>query len=70
MITNSAVDCDRCGKLTETHILSFFNEDDICMTCQGKEAAHPDYKKAKKAEAKAIKDFARRGKPMNFVGIM
>lgn len=61
--------CDRCGNDTNYHTLSYFNEDDICLSCEEKEVAHPDYEKAKAAEEKAQADFVRRGKPMNFCGI-
>ena len=37
--------CQRCGKETNTHIMSMFNTDDICTECKDKEIEHPHYKK-------------------------
>ena len=56
--------CDRCGKETRVHIMSYFNEDDLCMACSEKEQAHPDYGTAKATEAEAV----RHG-DMNYPGI-
>ena len=42
--------CARCGKETDTHIMSMLNMDEICMECKGKERKHPMYKAACEAE--------------------
>ena len=34
--------------------MSFFNTDWICIECNKKETAHPEYAKAKEAEVKEI----------------
>lgn len=46
--------CERCNKKTNTLIVSFFNTEWICLECQEKEKAHPDYQKAKEAELEAV----------------
>lgn len=56
--------CARCGKETDTTIMSMFNTDVICMDCKKAESAHPDYRKAQDADIAAI----RRG-DYNFKGI-
>jgi hypothetical protein len=48
--------CQRCGKETNTHIMSMFNTDDICTECKDKEIEHPHYKKALFAEIAEIKN--------------
>jgi hypothetical protein len=47
--------CDRCGKTTVGSIMSVFNTDVICFDCKETESAHPDYEKARQAEADAVK---------------
>jgi ribosomal protein L37E len=59
-----AMKCDRCGKETNVHIMSFFNEDDICLDCKEAEKQRPDYKDAVAEDEAAIK----RG-DYNFKGI-
>ena len=41
--------CDRCGKDTNTHIMSWFNKDEICPECKNKERSHPRFQEAKDA---------------------
>lgn len=56
--------CDRCGTDTGMSIMSYFNEDNICMECEEKERKHPKFKEALEADQEAI----RRG-DFNFPGI-
>ena len=42
--------CDRCGGTALVHTMSRFNTDIICIPCEDKEKAHPDYEKARRAE--------------------
>ena len=56
--------CRRCRKETNITTMSWFNEDEICMECDEREQEHPDFKKAKDAERKALVG----GNP-NFPGI-
>jgi hypothetical protein len=48
-------------------IMSRFNTDEICMECEEKEKKHPDYPRAVKAEAAAVRagnyNFPGIGKP-------
>jgi hypothetical protein len=55
--------CDRCGKDTNTKIMSMYNTAEICMECKDAEKQRPDYKDAVKAEEAAIKsgDFNFKG---------
>lgn len=59
--------CGRCRKGTNMTTCSFFNTEMICPACEEKEMAHPDYKKAKEAEAEAVRsgnyNFPGIGKP-------
>lgn len=61
--------CERCGKETNTLIMSMFNTEMICMECKTKERNHPDYKKANDADINAIRNgnynFKGIGKPNN-----
>jgi len=57
-------ECHRCFDATEFHIMSMFDCALICMKCHTSERAHPDYEKAQKAEAEAVKNGDR-----NFEGI-
>lgn len=63
--------CDRCKKPTAVHTLSWFNEQDICLSCGDKEEAHPKYQEAKLAENEAIEndvpDFCGIGLPDDLV---
>lgn len=56
--------CKRCGETTSFFITSMFNTDTICAACLDREQAHPDYEKARRAEA----DQVRQGN-FNFPGI-
>jgi len=44
--------------------MSYFNTDDCCLDCLEKERQHPDYKRAKEAEMRAV----QRG-DYNFPGV-
>ena len=46
--------CDRCGDKTTVHTMSWFNTDDICMSCSDEEEQHPDYDYAKEKERAAV----------------
>jgi len=60
-------ECKRCGKDKGAFTMSRFNTDRICMDCQEKEKAHPDYPKAVEAELAQCKqgnyNFEGIGKP-------
>ena len=56
--------CSRCGKATDTWILSMFNTQEICLECKEQEKNHPRYQEACEADRKAI----QRG-DYNFKGI-
>lgn len=56
--------CDRCHKPARAHAMSYFNTDDCCLDCLEKERQHPDYKRAKEAEMRAV----QRG-DYNFPGV-
>jgi RecJ-like exonuclease len=59
--------CDRCGKETNTHIMSMFNTESVCPKCKKKEEEHPMYNAAREAELEAVKaglyNFPGIGKP-------
>ena len=56
--------CERCGKESNVMTMSYFNTQMICMDCNAKERAHPQYEYAKEVELKACLDGN-----MNFGGI-
>lgn len=56
--------CDRCGKDTDSHKMSWFNKQDLCPSCQQVESNHPRYKEAKEA----VLEHERSG-DMNWEGI-
>jgi len=56
--------CDRCGKESLASTGSWFTTEQICLSCSSAEKEHPDYEKARAAEAEAV----RRG-DYNFPGI-
>lgn len=58
------MNCDRCGEKTGAFITSYFNTEIICMDCQKKESAHPQYEHAREVEIAAVE----RG-DYNFPGI-
>ncbi len=49
------MNCERCNKKAIVHTMSMFNVENICMTCKEEERRHPDYEKARVAEAKEVK---------------
>lgn len=55
--------CDRCGKETNSTIMSMFNTQTICMECKEKERSNPRYKEAVQADCDAVKrgDFNFKG---------
>lgn len=59
--------CGRCGQELKASIMSRFNTDVICLECEAKEKAHPDYQRAADAEYAAVKagnyHFPGIGKP-------
>ena len=59
--------CERCGKQTNTHTMSMFNMENICMECKDKERKHPKYREAQEAERQAVRNgnynFPGIGKP-------
>lgn len=57
--------CARCNAdLKGGSIMSIFNTDVLCMPCKRKEEAHPQYKRAREAELRAVQ-----AGNYNFVGI-
>ncbi len=48
--------CERCRADTNTHTMSMFNTENICMKCKIKEVRHPDYNKAREIEWIEIKN--------------
>lgn len=56
--------CERCGAETYVVSMSWFNTEMICLACQARERAHPDFAAAKAAEEAAV----RRG-DYNFPGV-
>lgn len=48
-------ECHRCYNQSEFHIMSMFDCALICMACHEGEMKHPDYEKARQAEADAVK---------------
>ena len=55
--------CGRCRGDARISTGSIFNTDQICQACEAEEKAHPDYERARKIEAEAV----RRG-DYNFPG--
>jgi hypothetical protein len=59
--------CDRCGGDATISIMSRFNTESICLACEKKERAHPDYKRAARIELEAVQrgdyNFPGIGKP-------
>lgn len=45
--------CDRCGAEMSNYTMSWFNTDDICLSCEEEEKAHPDYRLAREKEREA-----------------
>lgn len=46
--------CERCGEHDIGLMMSMFNTQMICGSCISKERIHPDYERAREAEAAAI----------------
>lgn len=61
--------CDRCGADALASTGSYFNLDQICMTCAERERQHPDFERARQVEIEACQrgdyNFAGIGKPAN-----
>lgn len=47
--------CDRCRATLTIRIMSWLNEDVICINCSQEETKHERYKEAKEAELNEIK---------------
>ncbi len=45
--------CNRCGKETGAHIMSYFNTELICLGCKAAERDHPRYQEAVDADVAA-----------------
>jgi len=58
------MECQRCGTETNSHTMSMFNMQDICLTCKEEERKHPKYDEACQRELEEI----RKGN-YNFEGI-
>lgn len=56
--------CARCGQAMAASIVSRFNTDVICLSCEAKEKQHPGYRDAVNAEEVALRSGNR-----NFPGI-
>lgn len=56
--------CERCGKETNSHTMSIFNTDEICLPCKDIEMKHPEYEEALVAEVDAV-----RHENYNFPGV-
>lgn len=50
------MECDRCGRESRASTGSWFNTEQICLDCSGKEKAHPRFAEAKAAEEAAVKN--------------
>jgi len=61
--------CDRCGGDAQTSTMSRFNTETICIPCEVKEKAHPDYAEAARVELEAVKrgdyNYPGVGKPQD-----
>ena len=66
--------CDRCNTQTDTHTLSYFNCDTICLPCREIERSHPDFSAAQLAERQAVIsgdfNFAGVGLPADYYEIV
>lgn len=63
-LTRQPTSCDRCGQTLVASVVSRFNTDVICLSCETNERAHPRYAEAAAAEEREV----RRGN-LNFAGI-
>ena len=59
-----AIQCERCGEQTSSTTMSYFNTEEICMACDARERAHPDFERAQAREMEAV-----RAGDYNFPGI-
>ena len=48
--------CPRCKEDMTVHIMSMFNEQDICLDCSDKERKHPEFENARAIESEAVKN--------------
>lgn len=48
--------CERCGKETTVHTMSWFNKQTICLDCDAEELKHPLIKKAKAVDNEHCKN--------------
>lgn len=56
--------CDRCQEATSVTTMSRFNTEIICVPCEEREQAHPEYEMARAAEEAAV-----RAGNLNFKGV-
>jgi len=56
--------CGRCGKVTAARFGSMFDKSMICIDCKTAERDHPDHRRAREAEERAV-----RSGDMNFPGV-
>ena len=47
--------CMRCGEETSVTIMSYFNTDILCIECDEKERAHPEFKEARAEEERHVR---------------
>lgn len=47
--------CDRCGKKTNSMIMSYLNTQMLCEDCEKKEKQHPRYEEARRVEAEQVR---------------
>lgn len=47
--------CQKCGKSTNAHIMSMFDDRLICLDCEERERQNPHYQEAREADEAAIK---------------
>lgn len=63
--------CGRCGEESLVTTMSYFNTDMICLGCEEKEEAHPEYREARRLELEAVKrgdyNFQGVGRPSDLV---
>ncbi len=63
-MTNQTLRCPRCGGDLTAHSVSYFNTEDICMTCKTEERDAPGFQAARQAEENAVL-----AGDLNFAGI-
>ena len=47
--------CQRCEKKTNTYHCSWYNQQNICLSCAEKEKNRADYSECREAELEAVK---------------